>query len=68
MSRPRVPSITAYENGPFLVRGPIEIVREDGKLVETHRSTVALCRCGRSSIRPLCDGSHAGSPRRSGSP
>ena len=58
------PSITAYENGPFLVRGPVEIVREDGELVESHRATIALCRCGRSAIRPLCDGSHA-TPRRS---
>jgi CDGSH-type Zn-finger protein len=65
MIRRRTPSVTAYENGPFLVRGPVEIVREDGTLVQTHRSAIALCRCGRSAIRPLCDGSHAGTPRRS---
>ena len=59
MSERRPPSIAAYENGPFLVRGPIEILDEQGEPVETHRDTVALCRCGRSSIRPLCDGSHA---------
>jgi CDGSH-type Zn-finger protein len=59
MSERRTPSIAAYENGPFLVRGPIEILDERGEAVETHRGTVALCRCGHSSIRPLCDGSHA---------
>ena len=59
MSERQTPSIAAYENGPFLVRGPVEIVDETGETIETHRATVALCRCGRSSIRPLCDGSHA---------
>lgn len=58
MSDRRRPSIAVYENGPLLVRGPIEIVGEDGEPLETHRATVALCRCGRSAIRPLCDGSH----------
>ena len=55
----RTPSIAAYANGPLLVRGPVEILDETGEPIETHRATVALCRCGRSSIRPLCDGSHA---------
>ena len=59
MSDQRAPSIAAYENGPFLVRGPIQILDEQGEPVETHRDTVALCRYGHSSIRPLCDGSHA---------
>jgi CDGSH-type Zn-finger protein len=59
MSERRTPTIAAYENGPFLVRGPIEILDEHGHAVETHRGTIALCRCGHSSIRPLCDGSHA---------
>ena len=64
MSDRRTPSIAAYENGPFLVRGPIEIVDEDGEPLETHRATVALCRCGRSAIRPLCDGTHASASAR----
>lgn len=64
MSDRRTPSIAAYENGPFLVRGPIEIVGEDGEPLETHRGTIALCRCGRSAIRPLCDGSHGSAQAR----
>lgn len=51
-------SITVCPDGPLLVRGDVEIVDVDGEPVERRRSTVALCRCGRSSIAPYCDGSH----------
>ena len=50
--------ITPYRNGPYLVRGPFAIVDQDGNEIEVKRSVVALCRCGRSRIRPFCDGTH----------
>jgi CDGSH-type Zn-finger protein len=50
--------ITACPDGPLIVRGPIELVDEDGAPVERRRRTIALCRCGASAIRPFCDGSH----------
>lgn len=50
--------ITPYRNGPYLVRGPFAIVDQDGNEVESKRNVVALCRCGRSQIRPFCDGTH----------
>ena len=53
------PSITAYREGPYLVRGPVRLVDEDGAEVELRREVVALCRCGRSRTKPLCDGTHA---------
>ncbi len=56
-ARTRV-TITPYEDGPLLVRGPADLVDQDGRTIHTHRRTVALCRCGRSSIRPFCDGTH----------
>ena len=68
MTDRRTPSIEAYENGPFVVRGPIEIVGEHGELLESHRGTIALCRCGRSAIRPLCDGSHGSAQARRSEP
>lgn len=49
---------TPYRDGPILVRGPISLTDPDGEVVETQRRTIALCRCGESSIRPLCDGTH----------
>ena len=50
--------ITPYRNGPYLVRGPFTLVDQDGREIEVRRRVVALCRCGRSSIRPFCDGTH----------
>ena len=60
MSAPRRPEVTVtpYRDGPLLVRGTVTIVGPDGEVVDPGRSTVALCRCGRSRIKPLCDGTH----------
>jgi CDGSH-type Zn-finger protein len=51
-------TITAYENGPLLVRGPFELLDQDGNDIEVFRKTIALCRCGRSRLKPFCDGTH----------
>lgn len=50
--------IVACPDGPLLVRGDVELVTPDGDPIPRHRKTVALCRCGLSSIKPFCDGSH----------
>jgi CDGSH-type Zn-finger protein len=50
--------ITAYENGPLLVRGPFDLQDQDGNDIERRRKTIALCRCGRSRLKPFCDGTH----------
>lgn len=50
--------ITPYRDGPLLVRGPVRIVDQDGNEIETESGTVALCRCGKSRLRPFCDGTH----------
>ena len=50
--------ITPYRNGPYLIRGPFVMVDQSGNEIEIKRRVVALCRCGRSQIRPFCDGTH----------
>jgi CDGSH-type Zn-finger protein len=50
--------IVACANGPLLVRGEVEIVSADGLPVPQNRKTIALCRCGASTIKPFCDGTH----------
>ena len=50
--------ITPYPDGPILVRGPVRVFGEDGEELDLRRRTIAICRCGRSRIHPLCDGTH----------
>ena len=50
--------ITPYRDGPLLVRGPFRLTDQDGREIALERETIALCRCGRSRIRPFCDGTH----------
>jgi CDGSH-type Zn-finger protein len=51
-------SITACANGPLLVRGEIPLLDPSGQEIEQTRKTIALCRCGASTIKPFCDGTH----------
>jgi len=50
--------ITSYRDGPLVVRGPFRLVDATGAEIPVRRSTIALCRCGRSRIKPFCDGTH----------
>jgi CDGSH-type Zn-finger protein len=51
-------TITPYRDGPLLVRGPFTLVDQDGNEIHVDREVVALCRCGKSRIKPLCDSTH----------
>lgn len=57
--------ITTYPDGPYLVRGEFELHTVEGG-VERRRKTIALCRCGRSRMKPYCDGTHKLAGFRSG--
>jgi CDGSH-type Zn-finger protein/uncharacterized Fe-S cluster protein YjdI len=45
-------------DGPLIVRGPIEVCAGTGRTVLRTKKT-AFCRCGGSSNKPFCDGTHA---------
>jgi uncharacterized Fe-S cluster protein YjdI/CDGSH-type Zn-finger protein len=49
-------TVTPLKNGPLLVRGRIEVTREDGTVETLPRAT--LCRCGESEHKPFCDNRH----------
>jgi CDGSH-type Zn-finger protein len=52
--------ITARPNGPYLVEGDVEIYDPTGAKVDTSaRPRIALCRCGGSTTKPFCDGTHS---------
>jgi CDGSH-type Zn-finger protein/truncated hemoglobin YjbI len=52
------PSIRVARNGPYLVTNPRSLTNRLGEPLGI-RPSMALCRCGQSSIKPLCDGTHA---------
>ena len=49
--------VVVSANGPYLLNTECLIVHSDGR-EETKTGSVALCRCGASSNKPYCDGSH----------
>ncbi len=51
-------SITPYPDGPYLVRGDFVVTDQNGNELPNQRRTIALCRCGKSRVRPFCDGTH----------
>ena len=51
-------AIRSLENGPYEVTGDAEIVTGMGQRVAVI-DRAKLCRCGHSSNKPFCDGTHA---------
>lgn len=51
-------TITPRDNGPYLVNGPVKLVDAEGNEFTVEGSAIALCRCGDSSNKPFCDGTH----------
>jgi CDGSH-type Zn-finger protein len=53
--------ITVNSNGSLRVEGDFEITDKDGNVYGLQgRTSVTLCRCGRSNNKPFCDASHKG--------
>jgi len=51
-------TIEIIKNGPFIVTGPTELKDPEGKAYPA-KNRVALCRCGASTTKPFCDGTHS---------
>jgi CDGSH-type Zn-finger protein len=51
-------TIKVRESGPYLVRGSVTVTDADGNPYAIEGANIALCRCGGSSTKPFCDGSH----------
>jgi CDGSH-type Zn-finger protein len=53
--------IKVRENGPYKVSGPVKVIDADGNEYDLTEQgdTVALCRCGGSTTKPFCDGTHS---------
>ena len=50
-------TIRVKDNGPYLVDGDIKLTDMNGN--EILLTKKALCRCGGSTTKPFCDGTHS---------
>jgi CDGSH-type Zn-finger protein len=56
--RPGPATLTTYADGPYVLQGCFQLLDEQGRPMPVRRRVIALCRCGRSGVKPFCDGSH----------
>lgn len=52
------PDVMLCPGGPMLLRGDHVVEDSDGVEHRTFRPVSAVCRCGKSSRQPWCDGTH----------
>ena len=52
-------TIRLSKNGPYIVEGPVELFDTEGNKIKVDKLKIALCRCGASSNKPFCDGTHS---------
>ncbi|HEV7921873.1 MAG TPA: CDGSH iron-sulfur domain-containing protein [Thermoanaerobaculia bacterium] len=50
-------TITIKDNGPYVIDGEFRLVDAQGNEVPARKR--ALCRCGGSTTKPFCDGTHS---------
>lgn len=51
-------TIIPFTDGPYMVTGHIKLLDQEGKEFTVQGDKIALCRCGGSSTKPFCDGTH----------
>ena len=53
-------TIRLRKNGPYLVEDDdVKVLDWDGNEYSITRRPIALCRCGASTKKPFCDGTHS---------
>ena len=51
-------TIEVIQNGPYIVKGDVGLTDSDGNKFQVEKR-MALCRCGASTTKPFCDGTHS---------
>jgi CDGSH-type Zn-finger protein len=55
-----VVTIRLRKNGPYVIEGDdVRVVDWNGVPYTFDRLPIALCRCGASTRKPFCDGTHS---------
>lgn len=50
--------IKTLKNGPYEVKGAIQLVDAKRAEFKLNEDPIYLCRCGQSATKPFCDGTH----------
>ena len=56
--QPDAPKSTIEKDGPYRAQGAVPVHNAEGEVVGRQRRRFLLCRCGGSSRKPFCDGTH----------
>ena len=52
--------IRLRRNGPYVIDGEdVRVIDWNGQQYVVERRPIALCRCGASTKKPFCDGTHS---------
>ncbi len=52
-------TIQLRKDGPYRVEGEVILLDHDGTPIPLPGPKFSLCRCGASSKKPFCDGTHS---------
>ena len=53
-------TVRLRKNGPYVIEGDdVRVIDWNGSEYQSTRKPIALCRCGASTTKPFCDGTHS---------
>ena len=52
-------TITPRDNGPYIVEGDFVVMSPSGAEIPHQGTRAAFCRCGGSTKKPFCNGTHS---------
>ena len=52
-------TIRPTKNGPLIIEGPVELFDTEGNRIMVEKPRAGVVRCGASSNKPFCDGTHS---------
>jgi CDGSH-type Zn-finger protein len=51
--------IKTLKDGPYEIKGQVELVDAKRNVFQLKDAVIYLCRCGQSTTKPFCDGTHS---------
>jgi CDGSH-type Zn-finger protein len=51
--------IKTLKDGPYEIKGVVELVDSKRNPFKLSEEAIYLCRCGQSATKPFCDGTHS---------